>query len=1210
VKLRQLEVENFRGIRAASIAFASGLNVLHGPNDLGKSTLAEAIRAALLVPTRSKEGKNYVGWDTAAPARVTLTFESGGKLWQVRKTFGAGFQSVLDQSDSLDSPRFREIAHGGGVEGTLRELLSWGIAPPGGKGQPTKPTSYLVTALLGRQGEVQSIFDASLADDKDDTGKALVTKALGVLAKDPVVARIVERLSERVAAIFTPGEKFKKTADSPLVRLQEHLKVQEERLRDLREADGRGKAIEERVVALQTERMQLLAQKQAAEFVWAAAKGREEQAAKKASLQKLIDDRTRDLNLSDQLVSELNSLQTTLANAEADLNRFKAEKDIAASTLRATQELMQTASEQVAWASAAEAQSARVAAAALQRRRAELEKQKVSVEARLKDIESAKKAVSERFALERDLRDAIAMAGKRSEEVTEAQRVLDHARLTAKLRDLTEKQAAADRLAAIHEGAQRREEEVLRMVRATETAFADATARRDGRELESNAPELKEAEAELNNLRALELRMRIQSIRDHVRELETHDTRARQSRDQAFTRRSTASQIEQEVSSRVLPTREQIASWRALEVEMERGRVPLAPARPSPLLPIVVGCGAGLIVMLAAQFALASSASAAIVAGAAVAILVGGSMWTIIRNRARSDGQEHDRHRRLSERWSLEVLPSLRASGLPDLAAYENAFADMERRRTEAQRLRLGAEQDDLQAAAASQAAASLQIRRAELADLEREESFRNTGLAVPLHEFSSNPVVVRQHIDHGERRLEAIRLGLRQAADDAVREAEARLKDQQSAHEALVKEVASAKVQFEVALQQCELNSLDQVRHEIDAVTSVEVPAISVADARAGLEQARSDASEASARVTVLRDQLCAMQPKVAQLLSVVGEDPSAARRQAEVDLGEIDTQLKALESTPSEAECSDVNALVDAQQKRAELEARIVIDKRALESTTAALSEADRIVAGVKTEIASKQGELKAFDGVALKAQRQAALDDPVFQAPDNEGISLAAATEAFEGVKRKLEECDNRLSAAKGQLHLVAGHVGAERLVQQEEAVEYARDEVLDRERTETAALRLLNEIQSVEAARTSHLGRTLAGPITETFRALTNGRYGQLGLDPDLKTHDIAALGVPRDISGLSVGTREQLATLIRLAIAGHLQTALILDDQLVHSDPERLNWFRQRLRASASEHGHQVIVFTCRPADYLSAGTEPSDSVAVVDLEATMPRSIA
>jgi DNA repair exonuclease SbcCD ATPase subunit len=346
-------------------------------------------------------------------------------------------------------------------------------------------------------------------------------------------------------------------------------------------------------------------------------------------------------------------------------------------------------------------------------------------------------------------------------------------------------------------------------------------------------------------------------------------------------------------------------------------------------------------------------------------------------------------------------------------------------------------------------------------------------------------------------------------------------------------------------------------------------------------------------------------MQPKAAQVVHAVGGDLSAARQEAEAHLAQIDEQLEGLERIPTETPSSHNEALADAQQKRAELETRIANDERALESATVALSEADQVVAALRTEIASKQGELKAIDRAALETKRQAALDDPVFQVPDDEDIPLQRAVDVLEAVKRKLEECDGRLNAAKGQLHLVAGHVGAERLAQQEEAVKYARDEVVDRERTEMAALRLLTEIESVEAARTSHLGRTLAAPISETFRALTGGRYGQLGLDPDLKTRDIAAVGAARDVSDLSVGTREQLATLIRLAIAGHLQTALILDDQLVHSDPERLNWFRERLNASARERAHQVIVFTCRPDDYLPAGGEPN--VTVVDLRPQLSR---
>lgn len=1207
MRLEKLEVENFRGIRAASISFAKGLNVLGGPNEIGKSTLAEAIRAALLVPTKSKEGKSYVSWDGSAPARVTLTFESGGKLWLVRKTFGSGYQSVLERSDSTDSPRFHEVAHGGGVEGALRELLCWGIAPPGGKGAPTKPTSYLLTALLGRQGEVQGIIDASLADDQDDTGKALVTKALGVLGKDPLVVRVVERLSERVDAIFTPGEKFKKTADSPLVKLQEHLKAQEDHLRDLTGADGKGKAIEKSVVTLQTERLQLLAEKQVAEANWSAAKEREERATKKASLQEVIGGCKKELDRADRLVFELNSLQTRLTSEDAERNRLKTEGEVATSMLEATQRLTQTASEEVVRANAALAQSAQLAAAAHQQRRAELDGKKAAADARLKDIESAEKVVSDRSALEGDLENATVAAATALATIDDAQRVFDHATLSAKLQELTERQDTADRLSERYEDAQRREEEAARNLRVAAIALTDTVSRRDRRELESNAPEVKQSEAELNLLRAVEMRVRIQSLRDQVRELEAQDTRGRESRNRAVTRRSTASQLEQEIGSRVLPTKEQIASWRALETAVGGDPVPAALVRRSLLVPLAVGIAAGLVAALAARFAMASSGTAAVIAGIVIAILVGSSLWTVARSRVRSDAEVHERGRRLSERWTLEVLPSLRAASLPNLAAYEGALADMEQRRTEAQRLRLEAEQEDLQAAAAVQAAAALESRRIELARLEGEESIAdNAALSARLEEFGNNLPALRRNIEDSQQRLDALSLSLRQAADEAVRDATASVKEQQSEYDALVQQTASARAEFDIARQHCDPIGIDQTRAGIVASERVDVPAVSVGAAISQLERAKHDAAEASGRVVVLRGQLDAMRPKVEQLVSALGESLADARQKVENELRDIEAQWKSLESTPTQATSSVSEALTNAKQKHAELEQKVDIDRRALEAATTALAEADRTVTSLKTDVASKQGELKAIDRSALEARLQAAADDAVFQVPESDGMELGAAGDALEGVKRKLEEGDGRLNAAKGQLHLVAGHVGSERLAQQEEAVRYGRQEVLDRERTEIAALRLLNEIRSVEAARTSHLGRTLAGPITETFRALTDGRYGQIELDPDLRTQDIAALGAPREVSDLSVGTREQLATLIRLAVAAHLQTALVLDDQLVHSDSARLTWFRQRLRSSVREYSHQVIVFTCRPDDYLPADAE-DDSVAVVDLEGQLSR---
>ena len=49
-----------------------------------------------------------------------------------------------------------------------------------------------------------------------------------------------------------------------------------------------------------------------------------------------------------------------------------------------------------------------------------------------------------------------------------------------------------------------------------------------------------------------------------------------------------------------------------------------------------------------------------------------------------------------------------------------------------------------------------------------------------------------------------------------------------------------------------------------------------------------------------------------------------------------------------------------------------------------------------------------------------------------------------------------------------------------------------------------------------------------------------------------------------------------------------------------SDSERLAWFSDRLRTSSREHDHQVIIFTCRPGDYLR-GNGGDDDVTAVNL---------
>jgi chromosome segregation ATPase len=348
-------------------------------------------------------------------------------------------------------------------------------------------------------------------------------------------------------------------------------------------------------------------------------------------------------------------------------------------------------------------------------------------------------------------------------------------------------------------------------------------------------------------------------------------------------------------------------------------------------------------------------------------------------------------------------------------------------------------------------------------------------------------------------------------------------------------------------------------------------------------------------------------MRPSVEHRVKALDGDLKLARQRVQQTLDGIAAELATLDQ-PDAGSDSDGAALRRATEEHDRLTRQFASDRAALETATKSRSDAEGALTALETDAAARRGQLTAMNRPVLESRLQKATSDQVFQIRDSPQLDPATAQASLDGLQQRLDRCTNDLNHAKGQLHLIAGHVGSERLAQQQESVNLAHAEVLERERTERAALRLLREIENVESERATHLGRALGGPITETFRALTGRRYGPISLAPDLKTEHVEAHGEARQLEDLSVGTREQLATLLRLAIAGYLRTAIVLDDQLVHSDPERLNWFRQQLRASACEHQHQVIVFTCRPADYLLAGQQSdNDSIAVVDLGTAISR---
>jgi hypothetical protein len=85
---------------------------------------------------------------------------------------------------------------------------------------------------------------------------------------------------------------------------------------------------------------------------------------------------------------------------------------------------------------------------------------------------------------------------------------------------------------------------------------------------------------------------------------------------------------------------------------------------------------------------------------------------------------------------------------------------------------------------------------------------------------------------------------------------------------------------------------------------------------------------------------------------------------------------------------------------------------------------------------------------------------------------------------------------------------------------------------------------------EKEGSTHLGRSLAAPVSARLVELTQGHYGGLRLDQHLRTEtvDLPLLTTEENvIEALSVGTRDHIATLLRLTVAEHLESAIVLDD---------------------------------------------------------------
>jgi uncharacterized protein YhaN len=304
------------------------------------------------------------------------------------------------------------------------------------------------------------------------------------------------------------------------------------------------------------------------------------------------------------------------------------------------------------------------------------------------------------------------------------------------------------------------------------------------------------------------------------------------------------------------------------------------------------------------------------------------------------------------------------------------------------------------------------------------------------------------------------------------------------------------------------------------------------------------------------------------------------------------VNIELASLDRAIAERKKHVDGMLADARVHASE--ANLAVDTAQQDVTSARTDHAlndGRLMELRKLRDAENLAEAEA--SLQATIQQHNALPAPAMIVSNDE---IMAAQNRLSAVKLELESIEREIQRAHGALEQVGGAVARERLHDATEAFELAERQEREIEAEYEAWKLLLEQMKEADAAQASNLGQAIVPAIASHFSQLTQHRYQTVQLTAQLATEGIVVSGAVRSTDRISVGTRDQLSTLYRLSLAEYLRTAIVLDDQLVQSDESRMDWFRTLLAEKARRF--QIIVFTCRPTDYLSPGALVPEGSAV------------
>lgn len=394
----------------------------------------------------------------------------------------------------------------------------------------------------------------------------------------------------------------------------------------------------------------------------------------------------------------------------------------------------------------------------------------------------------------------------------------------------------------------------------------------------------------------------------------------------------------------------------------------------------------------------------------------------------------------------------------------------------------------------------------------------------------------------------------------------------------------------------------LDGLRRTVDdeerrlAQGLAEVDADSVASAEADLHRKAELDRQASLQAATLKGLAAEGLAAVEDRLSAVAARRDSLRQKlgdtldGALEIDELEQEVQALHSRIAAGESAvlDKEKTVQAlREARAGLRADQASAERLARNRGDELEQARRAVSDdqLREALQDKKQALDAGGERLDKARRALAAENP----PAVE-VELERSTRAFDDIKQEIETLDRDTRDLKVELSALGQRGLAE------EAASIEADHALAKGQLENAQrhARALDLLQRTLDSALRGAKQAVAQPLTSKLAPYLRQLIPDAAplIDEDLLLTGIERAGTTEAFDKLSIGTREQLAILIRLAYADLLSEAgvpvtVILDDALVNSDDER----RERMKAILYQAAqrYQVVVLTCHGKEYRDSG---------------------